>query len=164
METPPMPDMFVLPLLLGDADGDGVVGPQDRIAVESLLGNTGPAGGSLLGDADGNGIVDATDYFVVSSIIEPQIAAGDYNQDGVIDAADYTVWRDSYGTSGGGLTADGNFDFVVDDLDYAIWRTHFGQTIPAAASGLDSAVPEPTTATLLAVFIGIAIYLRRLRR
>jgi hypothetical protein len=164
METPPMPDMFVLPLLLGDADGDGVVGPQDRIAVESLLGNTGPAGGSLLGDADGNGIVDATDYFVVSSIIEPQIAAGDYNQDGVVDAADYTVWRDSYGTSGGGLTADGNFDFVVDDMDYAIWRTHFGQTIPAAASGLDSAVPEPTTATLLAVFIGIAIYLRRPRR
>jgi hypothetical protein len=164
METPPMPDIFVLPLLVGDADGDGLVSELDLIAVADHLGNTGPAGGSLLGDADGNGVVDSMDYYTVNSVLEPNIAAGDYNQDGVVNAADYIVWRNSLESTGTGLTADGNFDMVVDTHDYNIWWTNFGQLIPAGGSELASAVPEPATGTLLAAFVGLAFRVRRRSR
>lgn len=96
---------------------------------------------------------------------------GDYNQDMKVDQADYNVWRTSFGKGSSGLHtaayADGNYDGVVDGADYVIWRDHLGQTGPAglgAGAGsfiVESAVPEPATAFLFAVGIGMLMPRRR---
>ncbi|QDU86881.1 hypothetical protein Pla175_02350 [Pirellulimonas nuda] len=66
---------------------------------------------------------------------------GDYNADGFVDAADYTVWRDTLGTAGLGLAADGDLSGVVDARDYQVWRAHFGEG--SAGLGAVASVPEP---------------------
>ncbi|MEO1497027.1 MAG: GH32 C-terminal domain-containing protein, partial [Planctomycetota bacterium] len=63
---------------------------------------------------------------------------GDFNADGRVDAADYTVWRDQFGQTGPGLTADADGNGVVDGSDYDLWVANFGAVSAAAA-----AVPEP---------------------
>ena len=65
--------------------------------------------------------------------------AGDYNADGAVDAADYTVWRDTLGSSGVGLPADGNGDLVIDRNDHAVWATNYGAIAPAASAAASSA-------------------------
>lgn len=65
---------------------------------------------------------------------------GDFNQNGVVDAADYATWRDGLGT-------------LYTEADYDIWREHFGETLGGGSGGTlttQTAVPEPTTLTLLA--------------
>lgn len=87
-------------------------------------------------------------YVVEQTITTP----GDYNRDGQIDAADYTVWRDSRGSLGAGLKADGDGDGVVNHYDYLLWKTRFGGVNGSAASGgmlLGVAVPEPAGAVLV---------------
>ncbi|MGD9634202.1 MAG: glycosyl hydrolase [Pirellulales bacterium] len=89
------------------------------------------------------------------------VLPGDYNDDGTVDAADYSVWRDSFGQSGGGLAADGDGDGVIDDGDYAVWRLFFGET----AAGLGSArVPEPASIVNLLAIALLANCGGRLRR
>ena len=85
------------------------------------------------------------------------VAPGDYDQDGVVDDADYTLWKNSFGTTGDDLMADGNNDGVVDAADYVVWRDNLS---PGAASANNSpnAVPEP--ATLLVAMCGLALALR----
>jgi hypothetical protein len=65
--------------------------------------------------------------------------AGDFNADGSVDAADYAMWRKELGTT-------------RTQADYGVWRANFGRTAGAGAS-LGAAVPEPTTAVLLLVFV-----------
>lgn len=77
--------------------------------------------------------------------------SGDYNQDGLVDAADYTVWRDEL-AAGSGLTSDGNGDGVVNAFDFDVWRLNYGSSLP----GGGQAVPEPTSAALALLGIGIA--------
>lgn len=87
------------------------------------------------------------------------IRPGDFNLDGYTDAADYVTWRKNAGSN----------------ADYNTWRSRFG--LSNLGSGADSinlsltistvggagaAVPEPTTALLLAVS-GLAIAARRVR-
>ncbi|QDV74649.1 Lectin C-type domain protein [Planctomycetes bacterium K2D] len=72
----------------------------------------------------------------------------DYNDDGAVNAADYSVWRDSKGSTGAGLAADGNGDGVVDDSDYGIWAASYG----ASASASDAkSVPTPTAISLVSI-------------
>lgn len=82
---------------------------------------------------------------------------GDYNGDGTVNAADYTVWRDTLGQSGDGLSADGNRDKVVNELDYSIWKANFGKVAQGGASS--HAVPEPSTAAVIC-FSAVAARLR----
>lgn len=84
---------------------------------------------------------------------------GDYSGDGVVDAVDYLLWRRYFGTNT--YFADGNLNGVVDEADYDLWRENFGRTVPlppyvagsAVASTFAharwSAIPEPTTASLM---------------
>ena len=79
--------------------------------------------------------------------------AGDYNGDGEVDAADYTVWRDSLGQTGSGLSADssgpaGTPDGTVDQFDYEYWKANFGGS-GAGGQSRGIAVPEPVAAVLL---------------
>src|SRR5262249_34588156 len=89
---------------------------------------------------------------VVSSV------PGDYNADGVVDAADYTVWRDTLGLTTD-LRADGNGDGIVNQLDYQFWVDQFPH--PGAGSAGVGAVPEPSTAALLAIGCTTIIAARR---
>ncbi len=86
---------------------------------------------------------------------------GDYNADGQVDAADYTVWRDTLGSTGGGLAADGNGDLVVDALDYSVWRSNFGISTGGSLSDSQqgSNVPEPGNLAL-AGLAAVALWLR----
>ena len=82
----------------------------------------------------GNAVVQIDDVSLI----------GDYNGNGVVDAADYTVWRNTLGQLGMGLTADGNNDNQIDGDDYDIWKSHFGNSAGSGASvGLSANVPEP---------------------
>jgi hypothetical protein len=77
---------------------------------------------------------------------------GDYNHDLIVDAADYIVWRDQFGATGSGLSADGNNDQMVNQLDYDGWKTNFGMSEAGAISAARLArVPEPRAAILLVV-------------
>jgi hypothetical protein len=97
-----------------------------------------------------------------SSVVIP----GDYNQDMVVDADDYDVWRAAFGSTRSSVHdapyADGNYDGVVDMADYVVWREHLGQVQTGAGSGLGgSTVPEPTSAFLFAVGVGVMMSRRR---
>jgi hypothetical protein len=84
---------------------------------------------------------------------------GDYNGDGVVDARDYTVWRNTMGQVVPPLTgADGNGDGTVNVLDYTVWKNNYGQTAPGPGSlvGPISTVPEPNTALLATILVGLA--------
>jgi GH35 family endo-1,4-beta-xylanase len=80
------------------------------------------------------------------------IGAGDFNFDGVVDAADYTVWRDTMGSTTD-LRADADNNGIVDDGDYGAWVSNFGTVYVAGGAGASAsaAVPEPTSAILLAI-------------
>jgi glucosylceramidase len=86
---------------------------------------------------------------------------GDFNEDGVIDAADYTKWRDAMSAGASSLPNDPT-PGTVDESDFLYWRDHFGETSsPGSGAGAaQSAVPEPTTATLLLI-AGAALAISR---
>ena len=73
---------------------------------------------------------------------------GDYNHNGIVDAADYTIWRDTLGQTGMGLSADGNGNGSIDSGDYDLWKANFGNHSGSGA-GANAAVPEPSTLVLL---------------
>jgi len=98
-------------------------------------------------------------YLVTNSVP----LSGDFNQDRVVDAADYTVWRDSLGSRGYHLPADGTGDGLVDEADFAVWAGHFGQTWSAAVVVGVALAPEPATATTL-VLAGGWLAVVRIRR
>ena len=99
-------------------------------------------------------------YLDAAKLLIVQHIPGDYNGNGIVDAADYTVWRDSFGTTGPNLAADGSGptagepDGVVNDFDYDFWKLHFGASLPTGPTA--GAVPEPDTRTIL---IAIVIFL-----
>jgi surface-anchored protein len=90
------------------------------------------------------------------------IVDGDYNRDGTVDAVDYTVWRNSFGTGGSGLAADGSNNQSVDAADYTVWKSNYGNSspMPAGAGGFD-AVPEPASIALLLSIFAITGVCRR---
>ena len=119
----------------------------------------GPWAGSY-----GGGITTGNAQFDWAQIIVG-VPAGDFNNDGAIDAADYTVWRDTLGSNVTAWSgADGNGDGLVSGADYEAWKQNYGKTIPnLGGAGGVSAVPEPTSWTLIVAFAS-ALPLGRRRR
>jgi hypothetical protein len=75
---------------------------------------------------------------------------GDYNHDGIVDASDYNVWRDTFGqTVYAGTAADGNDDGMIDQGDYDMWVANYGHSGSVPGGGAMTAIPEPTTCSLL---------------
>lgn len=89
-----------------------------------------------------------------------EVITGDYNGDGVVDIADYTVWRDSLNATGAGLAADGSGDELIDARDHFLWKANFGTIIPLEGNAVASAVPEPSTLVLMAMFLLLGGLLR----
>ncbi len=56
-----------IPVLPGDANGDGLVSADDYASVQANFGNTGAPGTSLLGDTNQDRVVSADDYASVQS-------------------------------------------------------------------------------------------------
>jgi prepilin-type N-terminal cleavage/methylation domain-containing protein/prepilin-type processing-associated H-X9-DG protein len=82
---------------------------------------------------------------------------GDYNADGVVNLADYTVWRDSLGSVGSELAADGDNNGVIDTEDYGLWKSNFGQGGPGGGLG-STTVPEPAAFVILGIaLVGIVL-------
>lgn len=79
--------------------------------------------------------------------------AGDFNDHGVVDAADTTVWRDSLGQSGVGLSVDA--DGSVTLQDYGVWVDLYQQISNLSQGRASShATPEPSSAVLCLGVIG----------
>lgn len=81
---------------------------------------------------------------------------GDYNADGVVDTADYTAWRDAFGMPTGTLPNDPSGQ-AIGTSQYDTWRAHFGETVGSAGGMTALAIPEPITASLLAVAVGLTL-------
>lgn len=84
---------------------------------------------------------------------------GDFDHNDVVDAADLGVWQSNVGLANGALHTQGDADLDgdVDGGDFLVWQRQVGQTPnpPAVA-----AVPEPATATLMAVaLMAVAVIL-----
>jgi hypothetical protein len=75
--------------------------------------------------------------------VSPQ--AGDFNSDGFVNSADFNLWTSEFGRTTGASRShgDANGDQDVDGADFLTWQRQFGAGTPATA------VPEPTTASLL---------------
>lgn len=90
------------------------------------------------------------------------ILPGDYNGNGTVGPEDYNLWKSSYGSIGN-FPADGNGDGIVNGADYTVWRNNLGASLGAgsgaalpSAEPLSPAVPEPASALLVLVGLGIA--------
>jgi hypothetical protein len=75
---------------------------------------------------------------------------GDYDGNGTVGPEDYIVWRAGYGTAN--LMADGNGNGIVDAADYVVWRNNLGMMV-GSANSIGTAVPEPSTLTLLGILL-----------
>jgi fibronectin-binding autotransporter adhesin len=81
---------------------------------------------------------------------------GDYNNNGVVDGADYVLWR-----NGGPLQNEVDTPGTVNAADYTAWRARFGNTSGAGAGLGGGAVPEPTSALLVAMGLAALGSIRR---
>jgi hypothetical protein len=90
-----------------------------------------------------------------------ELLPGDYTADGEVDAADYDRWRQTFGTTGANLAADGNKNGTIDAADYVVWRNNEGASVFTGAGG--SAVPEPIAALLAIPLLIAALSIRRVR-
>jgi endonuclease I len=130
----------------GLAQGDSVA--FDSLFLPGAIGRFAATYTLMLSDEDLPGEQMQT---LTLSLLAEAILSGDYNRDGAVDAADYIIWRHALGqdvTEYSG--ADGDGDGMIDEDDYGIWRANFGATASAVSSVVPSAVPEPTSASLMA--------------
>jgi hypothetical protein len=73
---------------------------------------------------------------------------GDYNNDGVVNAADYVVWRNNEGTDN--VLPNDELGGTIGTDQYNQWRDNFGNGLAGSGSASQTAVPEPSTAAVLA--------------
>jgi beta-glucanase (GH16 family) len=108
-------------------------------------------GGDFDGDPDTSTLFPQNMDVDYVRVWTPQTGVvGDYNGDSTIDAADYSVWRNSLGQEGIGLSADGSGNGSIGPEDYELWKASFGT---ADSSGTASApsVPEPSAIVPMSV-------------
>lgn len=134
-------------------EGDEVLGANQGYNLGALFSTSGEQDLVVEYLQDGANVLQAGQVLYDLLPDLPDAHLGDYNGDGTVDAADYTVWRDSLGSSGAGLAADGDGNNVIDTNDYSIWRANYGNS---SGAGSVSSVPEASTGVLamFAMFIG----------
>jgi hypothetical protein len=107
-----------------------------------------------------DGTVNASASFWAALTAVP----GDFTQDGRVDDADYAAWKTGFGKSTAATLAEGdaNADGDVDGADFLVWQRNYG-TAPPPITGV-AAVPEPTTAALIACGLATIATQRRRRK
>jgi hypothetical protein len=90
-----------------------------------------------------------------ASLLGSTAPTGDYDADGDVDSNDYAVWHSKFGMSTVlvGSGADGTFDGAIDTGDYLLWRKFAGAAGLGAGRSAGPGVPEPSSATLVALAI-----------
>lgn len=109
---------------------------------------------ALPGDANGNGYIDSDDFALTDrgvNRLAPRWSDGDFNSDGIVNSADYLIVDASFAQQSGGLSAQ-----LVAQRE-----SQFGA---AYVADLLAAVPEPSTAALLAMVAIAGAASRRGRR
>jgi hypothetical protein len=100
------------------------------------------------------------------------VKTGDYDQNNVVNAADYAAWIKNFGSNRSSVhdapLADGNFNGITDAADYVIWRK-FADAAAGSGGGNNmfgsgGEVPEPNTAILFAIAVGVLTSSRRSSR
>jgi hypothetical protein len=92
------------------------------------------------------------------------VAPGDYNDDGTVDMADYVVWRKNLGQVVTLPNRDIDNSGPISMADYESWAASFGLSIAGLGSGSQAAIPEPASATLLALFAVAGAFARHPRK
>lgn len=86
-------------------------------------------------------------------------AAADFDKDGDVDATDLNTWKGAFGVN---LNGDANGDGRTDGNDFLVWQRQYTGALATATA---AAVPEPTSAMLLAgAAAGLAVAARRCRK
>ncbi len=132
---------------LGYADGaDGVVAGLVSGQIEVSY--------TLYGDANLDGVVSGDDFTILTGNLGKQVTGwdkGDFNYDGVVNGDDFTLLIDNLGKQASGA------NITLPAADYAAIDAF------AAANGLMADVPEPASASILAISF-ITMFARQRRR
>ena len=144
---------------LWDLDGDGLYDDffgTGSMAYADLLGLGLDLGewltiGLMVIDNEGQAAYDSALLALYPSIL------GDANGDGVVDINDLSLLASSYGEEGGWDGGDFTLDGTIDINDLSVLAGNYGAT----SSGDPTAIPEPTTLSLLA-FGALAVLKRRM--
>lgn len=144
-----------LSLTIFDSDGVSVLATADETGpgeIEALSSFLVLEPGTYFSSV--SGAEDTIQLYMLDLELSPLVEPGDYNLNGVVDAADYTVWRDTLGSVGDGLAADGNGDGMIDNSDWLVWATKFGNVLPSTPV---TSVPEPSMGVLFLTGFAIAL-------
>jgi hypothetical protein len=76
----------------------------------------------------------------------------DFDSDGDVDGDDLDDWQTAYNTNANG---DADADSDSDGRDFLIWQRQYGSGVPAPAL---TAVPEPTSLSLMAAFASLIAF------
>jgi endonuclease I len=83
------------------------------------------------------------------------VNTADFDGDGDVDGRDFLTWQRGFGTGTTLEAGDANGSETVDELDLLIWQDQYGQQPEELASF--AAVPEPTSAGLVALCSGLCL-------
>ncbi len=144
-----------------DFNGSGMTDEGDLMFVtEDLFGIVG-----MPGDCNGDGVVDIQDANCtpgdvlddfLANLVPPSLR-GDADGDGEVQFSDFVILSENFANPG--VYTDGDFDKdgEVQFSDFVILSENFGQSGGAMAA----AVPEPSTALLLAIGLAGLAFCRR---
>lgn len=99
---------------------------------------------------------------VTVEIIGNDFLAADFNEDRIVDNSDFEQWKLNFGLASEAVHLDGDADGDrdVDGDDFVVWQRQLGMT----AMGSLATIPEPTTAALGPVVMGVLVLSGRRRR
>ena len=100
-------------------------------------------------------LVDSVPDLGVVTLTVP-VSTGDFDQDTDIDGEDFLRWQRGFGTGMALAEGDANNDGTVNAADLLVWSEQYGNLALQAAVG----VPEPSTAILSGIFLGMTLLAR----
>ncbi|QDT67386.1 hypothetical protein MalM25_02830 [Planctomycetes bacterium MalM25] len=153
-----------------DALNNDALESGDSILFDLYLPDTGKyyirvdAESDINGNATDTGNYELFVYNFAYESVETIYSDFDIDQNGRVDMIDYTIWRDTEGDivpPGTGADLDDNGK--IDLLDYEKWALNYGSeallittTGPTAPVGPATTVPEPASALLAGLLLGVA--------
>ena len=101
-------------------------------------------------------LIDSTPDLGVVTLTVP-VSTGDFDQDTDIDGVDFLQWQRGFSAGTMLGQGDANNDGTVGAADLAVWSEQYGSVAGQAAA---ASVPEPSTAILGGVFLGLTLLSR----